>query len=649
LVTERQGCGGGGDSLVDIEVLIVILGLYTGIRLAKTGRHDHHDYGTNNEQVYLLCDLLAKTVITWVQISGKLIADTQNSLSEGLPYGRYQIRKRLARGGMGEVFLADQMGPTGQPIRPVALKRMLPRMARKPHAAQMFLEEMATAAQLNHPNIATTYDFGEVNGSYFMAMEYLEGLSLHQILSTIGAVPVAHAIRIGLNILEALDHAHKRKTPAGQDAPVVHRDISPHNVMICTSGAVKLLDFGIARAETEVLGGRLEGKIAYAAPEQLRGDSVDRRSDLWAVGVLLYESLCGVRPYEHQDAQMIVEAARRQDFAPIGSLRPEASPLESVITRSLRYDPAQRWPSAESMHYALQHAEAQFENLSAVHMTKLVMSAGGPQKSSLGVEHITSFGGTAVGDASNRTATIQYPGKSGGNQSSSEAHYDTRAGGSQPGDQEAIDRGTSKPRNMVVIALLASVMGFMLVMMLRSKTEPPSITSRPLIAKELAPVVAIPKTKAVVPAAPKIIPPARIAAKPTTAKPRVKKVVKRPKPRRRQARPPVSKRKTPIRRAPQKTVPLKVKTAVVRPSPAVTSGRLSVKSTPWARIQIDGDDLGVTPKLNIKLQVGRHKLILSPADGTTGQRKAMMLTIKPGQHIRVIANFESNVFRTLGD
>lgn len=315
----------------------------------------------------------------------------------GVPFGRYLIRRRLARGGMGEVFLADQLGPRG-PVRPVALKRMLPRVARDPRASAMFLEEMATAAQLNHPNVATTYDFGEVDGVYFLAMEYVEGLSLRQLVESLGPLPVADALGIAAEIAAALDHAHNRRVPGGGAEPVVHRDVSPHNVMVSAAGAVKLLDFGIARAEAAALGGRVEGKMAYAAPEQLAGSPADRRSDLWALGVVLYEILSGVVPFAAADPVGMLEATRSGHRVPLAARRPEAARVGPIVERAMAHDPDARWPTAEAFGASCRALAAELGASGAEGRAALVARAGGPRvvDSTIGAR-AAAAGGTATG------------------------------------------------------------------------------------------------------------------------------------------------------------------------------------------------------------------------------------------------------------
>jgi serine/threonine-protein kinase len=304
---------------------------------------------------------------------------------KGLPFGRYLIRRRLARGGMGEVLLADQLGPTG-PVRPVALKRVLPGLARDARTANLFLREMATAAQLHHPNIAVTYDFGEIDGRYFLAMEFVEGLTLRQLLERMGPLPVAPALEIARQLASALDYAHGRRGPSGQPEPVVHRDVSPHNVMISVRGHVKLLDFGIAQAEAETrTPGRGAGKLTYAAPEQLAGAACDRRIDLWALGVILFEMLTGAPPWTVSTREEALRATLAGQRTPLGVLRPEATPLEPLVARALAPDADERWSSGQAFLQAAATLEQRFPRPDEATMAGLVAQAGGPD---VGVEGV---------------------------------------------------------------------------------------------------------------------------------------------------------------------------------------------------------------------------------------------------------------------
>src|SRR5688572_10901443 len=306
----------------------------------------------------------------------------------GVPFGRYLIRRKLGRGGMGEVFLADQLGPLG-PVRPVALKRMLPNLAAEREIARLFLEEMAIAAQLNHPNIATTYDFGAVDGDYFLAMEYVDGLSLNRIIEALGPLPAPVALEIAKQVADALAHAHGKRLEGR--GTLVHQDVSPHNVMISREGTVKLLDFGIARAEAAVRGARVRGKAAYAAPEQLRGAAPDRRFDLWSLGVVLYESLTGRRPFEGDDLMAVLRRAEARDYPRLAEVRPEVEPFEEIVARALEPDPEQRWLGAEAFRTACLRLGERYGSARAADLGLLVERAGGQPK-----DDIAEVSGTGV-------------------------------------------------------------------------------------------------------------------------------------------------------------------------------------------------------------------------------------------------------------
>jgi len=608
-----------------------------------------------------------------------LTEENQKLDLEGLPYGRYLIRKRIARGGMGEVFLADQLGPTGQAIRPVALKRMLPRIARKPHAAKMFLEEMATAAQLNHPNIATTYDFGEVEGTYFFAMEYLQGLSLSQLLQALGALPVPHTVHICLKVLEALNHAHQRKTISGTVAPVVHRDVSPHNVMISTDGAVKLLDFGIARAETEVMGGRLEGKIAYAAPEQLQGGLVDRRSDLWAVGVMMYELLCGFRPYEMATIDEIIMMARQENFLHLENMRPEAGPLSAIITQSLRFEKDNRWNDAESTINALQSAASSFAVVGAQELAELVISAGGPTTSVLGVEQITSFGRSEHDSPGTATSTLVR--QAAPPEASTPLRKQAEANLESAQKRTQLHKVLSnKTFWITIVSSLIALSGFAFSLDLldRDISTTPIELSTPSLKQpqnekvktqqdELADAITKPRAREGVPKEKKIndAPVQKSKKIPPKAKPSRNKKQSANKAQLRKRRKPLprttkKKSNAAVARAPSPNVKVpqqkneqkqneppreNVKKEIQKP---IGPSHVSVTSTPWANIEIDGRAFGVTPKLKIKLKSGKHELKLIPGDGQRKSAKVFELMVKPVQHLRIIADFSKNEFRILG-
>src|SRR4051795_1968019 len=202
--------------------------------------------------------------------------------------GRYEIQREIARGGMAEVYLARDQSLN----RPVALKALFPEFAREPSFVERFRREAQAAANLNHPNIVSIYDWGQESGTYFIVMEYVEGRSLRELIQSEGAIEPGQAADIAAEIASALAFAHR--------SGVVHRDVKPGNVLLTDSGTVKVTDFGIARAGTSdglTQTGSVMGTATYFSPEQAQGLPVDGRSDVYALGVVLYEMVTGVAPF----------------------------------------------------------------------------------------------------------------------------------------------------------------------------------------------------------------------------------------------------------------------------------------------------------------------------------------------------------------
>lgn len=286
--------------------------------------------------------------------------------------GRYEVITRLAIGGMAELFLAREQGLAGLE-RIVVLKRILPHLADEPRFVDMFLREARLVARLAHPNIVQIYDLGEDRGSYFIAMEYIHGTTVRelQILSdslreskTVSGFPVEVVIGIVVQMLRGLQAAHDVRDLDGKRLELVHRDISPHNVMCTTEGAVKLLDFGVAKATEDGLeatnSGNLKGKFAYMSPEQARRQPLDRRSDLFSAGIVAWEMLTGERLFKRDDEVEIMKAVLTDDVPPPSALNPHVPPaIDRVVLRALEREPDHRWSSADTMRRALTDAAVQ--------------------------------------------------------------------------------------------------------------------------------------------------------------------------------------------------------------------------------------------------------------------------------------------------
>ncbi len=285
-------------------------------------------------------------------------------------FGRYRVLARLGRGGMAEVFVTAAEGAAG--VKKLAVvKRLRADLTRDedPEALEaaerfrsMFLAEAQLSARLNHPNIVHTYEVGEERGSLFIAMEYVEGQSLHMLNSALQragkAIPAAMSVRVMCEVLSALHYAHELTDMGGERLVIVHRDVSPQNVMLTYDGGVKLVDFGVAKASrssaaTEV--GTLKGKVRYMAPEQVAGAHVDRRADIFAVGVLLWELLAQKRLTRGEnDAQSLLSLVR-DDAPSLLAEAPAVDPgLAAVVMRALSRNPDERHQTALEMRSALE-------------------------------------------------------------------------------------------------------------------------------------------------------------------------------------------------------------------------------------------------------------------------------------------------------
>ncbi len=283
-----------------------------------------------------------------------------------VPFGRYVLVDKLALGGMAELFLAKAQGAGGF-SKTCVIKRVLPHLADDPRFVEMFLDEARLAASLNHPGIVQIFDLGQESGDYFLAMEYLAGEDLHAVqdaLRTKGrAMPVALAVWLAEQAAAALHHAHERTGADGRSLGIVHRDVSPSNLLLTYDGALKLLDFGIARAEARLVKTHpdaMKGKAGYTSPEQAKGERVDRRSDVWSLGVVLHELLTGARLFPGQSIVEAALAAMQKPVPPPSALRPEVpAALDAVVLAALERDASRRTPSAEALRQALAQVRAQ--------------------------------------------------------------------------------------------------------------------------------------------------------------------------------------------------------------------------------------------------------------------------------------------------
>jgi tetratricopeptide (TPR) repeat protein/tRNA A-37 threonylcarbamoyl transferase component Bud32/GGDEF domain-containing protein len=273
-------------------------------------------------------------------------------------FGRYQLMDRIGAGGMAEVYLARHLGAEGLE-KLVVIKRIRPEHAQKPRFITMFIDEAKIAVSLNHPNIAQVYEFGRFERDFFLAMEYVEGVDLARLLGAcrkVGlALPVEDVIYVGIEVCKALDYAHRKRDKFDQPLGIVHRDISPQNILLSRDGGVKLLDFGIAKAAHVQEGeGELRGKYSYMSPEQARAEAVDARADLFALGAVLWELLTGEVLFPYTSAEETLVRVRAAQVPSLRSLRPEVpEALEAILGRALCARPEGRYEDARALQVAL--------------------------------------------------------------------------------------------------------------------------------------------------------------------------------------------------------------------------------------------------------------------------------------------------------
>ncbi len=282
------------------------------------------------------------------------------TLRPGQIIGRYRIVRRIAVGGMAELYLAYATGVEGFE-KLVAIKRVQPTFAIDPEFVSMFLDEARLAATLSHPNIAQVYDVGVDGHSYFFAMEFVDGRDVRHLLREAvhrgERLPLAIAIGIAGGVAAGLHAAHENRAADRTPLRIVHRDVSPGNVLVTFGGAVKLIDFGIAKAarrRTVTQAGQLKGKAGYMSPEQCTGTAIDRRSDIFALGVLLYELTTTRRLFaggdEYATMRMIVDGRISPPSRVVADYPAE---LEAILMRALARDPDDRYQTARDLHLDL--------------------------------------------------------------------------------------------------------------------------------------------------------------------------------------------------------------------------------------------------------------------------------------------------------
>ncbi|MDC0709174.1 serine/threonine protein kinase [Stigmatella sp. ncwal1] len=568
--------------------------------------------------------------------------------------GKYQLIRKLAMGGMAEVHLAKAAGPRGFE-KTLVVKCILPHLAQEPSFVEMFLSEAMLAAQLTHTHIVQIFDFGEADGAYFLAMEYIDGPSLRTLIKRASAqdLPLSPTVcaRLVSQACEGLAFAHDFADPVTeQPLGLIHRDVSPDNILLSRQGSVKVVDFGIAKAAGQThktQSGVIKGKLAYMPPEQLRGKSLDRRVDVYALGVVLYELLTFRKPYSATSDAALMHAIIYEAPTPAVHHRPDLPvALQRILARAITKDRDQRYPdchafqsdledfilsegrsvTAQQVAHLIQRATSG-AGLPAVNLAPAAspspspafvppLEASAPSKGRTGLDTFSEMVPLPGGEEASEERTT-FPEYSAATQELSLTLPPSVSGLVEP-HQPARTRLHSafsgwKRHVLVGGVLLAAGGGFA-----RCQQAPREEPLNPLaIASAAAPPAAA-------------LPP-RLEPPPLAVAPLIEEPAATPEP------PPLPVAET---LTPQATEPAPVaRKRTARPSKTkratpVAMGTLDVRSQPYAIVYVDGEERGKTPLDNVvELSAGFHtlKLVIPDLPKTVTQQ----VEVKPGKLSRI--------------
>jgi len=597
----------------------------------------------------------------------------------GEAFGSYKLLRRLAAGGMGEIWLAEQKGSAGFSKR-VVVKTILECFADDPALVEMFLDEGRIAANLSHPNIAQTFDLGQCgkgsDAPYYIAMEYVHGRDLRDLLITNierkQFIPLNLVLRIIADVCQGLHHAHTVKTSEGHPDGIIHRDVSPQNILITFDGVVKIVDFGVAKATeraSKTKSGVLKGKYAYMSPEQVRSKSLDARADVFSVGVVMYELVTGRRLFK-RDSEMktldavisaIVPKPRRFDTS-------VPTEVEALLLKALSQRPKDRFQSAQQMQLAIEDVMIELQlPASSAHLAAFMQKVyggeeededdkyagrGSRSRSEL-MRKMESLPG--VGDKAEfkleRTGSFTPMSSAAAGSSLHEPTRNIRYGQKQP-----IPPRRNRPWLIPVLGLLAGTLGvggYFAVAALMEKPEPEkteSIVMEPKIEPEPEPV-----------------PEAKPEPEPEKAAP-VKKSVKKKKKRRIIAKKPtgfitvttdppadiflgkkklgrgaIERAKVPAgkhrlrvvaRKGSQKILKIRIKRGGhVEKSVTFAPGSLRIVVLPWADVWMDGKKKGQTPLPAMDILEGSHQVRL--VNDQLGKDVTKTVQIRPGKESKI--------------
>jgi serine/threonine protein kinase len=570
------------------------------------------------------------------------------------PLGKYKLVKLIASGGMAEVYLAKQAGAAGFE-KMVCLKRILPHLARDKQFVDMFLNEARLAAQLDHPNIVSIFDLGEANGNYFIAMEFIDGPSLRAVAKRASErgeyLPIPEVCKIIAMAAGGLEHAHNLADAQGQTLGLVHRDISPDNILVHRNGAAKVVDFGIAKAANSsgaTRTGTLKGKVAYMPPEQLRGEQLDRRVDVFALGVVLYEMLAGKRPWEGDSEVALIGRIMTEDPAPLGDTRTDApQELLDIVAKALSKDRGARYQNCAELQSELENLlVAMGQTITPARVSDFVKAYSPEADAPASPSAVESTGAMlrALEQEMNGTGTGMAPSLvAGGRRQDRDSHTVAISSPVDSGrGRSGVVYGVGA---FLAIAILGGAGGYFLFF--RGKDageslEPVAVEHMSVVVKpqaQLQPPPPKPPEPQVEQAKPADPPAQALKAEPLPADPPAR--IRQQPPRQRKPVVVVAEAEPvpqppPVQPAP--VVIVKEQAPPPPPPPAVIAkGELRLLIRPWAKIEVDGREVGVTPLADpLILTVGDHKVRLFNPDLGKDIIRTVHITANDTQTIKEI-------------
>jgi serine/threonine protein kinase len=532
-------------------------------------------------------------------------------------FGKYELVSRLAAGGMAEIFLARTKSIQGFE-KYLVIKRILSHRTSDPEFVRMFLDEARVAATLDHPNIVQIYDVGHVDNEYFIAMEYLRGHNLIEIVragAKLGYAkpPLEHVVSMVTQSCAGLHYAHEKRDFEGRSLEIVHRDVTPQNVVVNFDGSVKVVDFGIAKAatrEVETMAGTLKGKIGYMSPEQCKGANVDRRSDVFAIGIILFELTTGKRLYhERSDFDTLKKIIEGPVPSPRDLLPFYPAFLNAIVVRCLQKNPDDRYQTARDLHADLDAFGRDNQLVTGTvplsqYMERIYADELSTHKSADAAAMATAASATMSGS----TSTSSYLG---------EASRRSLSGISTPLHTARRQHIMMRGLQLAVAALLVVLGGGVVWWQTRPKQQGSgqvaAATQAPAMQAAAQPVAAAPpsgapKTTAPAPVAPAVAPdPTGVAAHPAAL-------------------------------------------STPRPRPAAKPGdsHVTIASEPRCEVLVDGVPFGQTPLIDLPVPAGKHVIVL--LNSSSGIKELQKVVLREGELWTRSFSFEggkTNVQNTL--